>query len=80
MGAIAIRERLHDYIKIADDKKVKAIYTMIESDLQNNEWWNDKKLLAEFDKISDDFETGKEKGFTLDEMNVRLNKIKKQKK
>ncbi len=80
MGAIAIRERLHDYIKTADDKKVKAIYTMIESDLQNHEWWNDKKLMAEFDKISDDFESAKEKGFTLEEMNMRLNKIKKQKK
>ena len=80
MGAIAIRERLQDYIRVAEDKKVKAIYTMIENDLQNYEWWNDQKLIAEFDKISSDFELGKEKGFTVEEMNLRLNKIKKQKK
>ena len=80
MGALAIRERLQDYIRIADDKKVKAIYTMIENDLQNYEWWNNKKLIAGYDKISRDFESGKEKGFTLTEMNSRLNKIKKQKK
>lgn len=30
-----IRQKLHDYINLAEDKKVKAIYTIVESD--NNE-------------------------------------------
>ena len=80
MGATAIREKLQDYIKIADDKKVKAIYTMIESDIVSLDWWKDEKLLAEFDKVANDFETGKEKGFTIEEMNSRLEKIRKKRK
>jgi len=30
MSTAAIRERLYDYIRVADDKKVRAIYTMLE--------------------------------------------------
>lgn len=79
MSTLGIREKLQDYIRIADDKKVKAIYTMIENDLATYDWWKDEKLMAEFDKISSDFESGKQKGFTLNEMNERINKLKKQK-
>ena len=75
MGATAIREKLQDYIKVADDKKVKAIYTMIESDIVSLDWWKDEKLLAEFEKETKDFESGKEKGFTLEQMNKRLDKL-----
>ena len=75
MGATAIREKLQDYIKVADDKKVKAIYTMIESDIVSLDWWKDEKLLAEFEKETKDYESGKEKGFTLEKMNKRLDKL-----
>ena len=45
MGALAIREKLQEYIRIADDKKVKAIYTIIKSDIDEFRWWQDEKLL-----------------------------------
>jgi hypothetical protein len=78
MGAAAIREKLQDYIKKADDKKVKAIYTMVEDDIISLEWWKDEKLLAAFEKETNDFETGKEKGFTLEEVRLHFkNKGKK---
>jgi hypothetical protein len=34
MSTIAIRQKLHNYLEVADDKKVKAIYTMIEADIE----------------------------------------------
>ena len=34
MTTIAIREKLQDYIRVADDKKVKAIYTMGEDEIE----------------------------------------------
>jgi hypothetical protein len=33
MTTAAIRDRLYDYIKVADDKKIKAIYMMLEDDI-----------------------------------------------
>lgn len=33
MSTETIRERLHEYIRYADDKKVNAIYTMVEDEI-----------------------------------------------
>jgi hypothetical protein len=33
MTIAVIREKLYDYIRVADDKKVKAIYMMLEDDI-----------------------------------------------
>lgn len=34
MTATAIRKKLVDYMQVADDKKVKAIYTLLEDDIE----------------------------------------------
>ncbi len=33
MTTSAIREKLYDYIRVADDKKIKAIYMMLEDEI-----------------------------------------------
>lgn len=40
MTTKAIREKLVKYLQVADDKKVKAIYTMVENEINtfDNEW------------------------------------------
>ena len=45
MSTMTIRQKLHNYRKVADDKKVKAIYTMIEEDIEKSaiEYTNDFK-------------------------------------
>ena len=69
MNTTTIRQKLHEYIKVADDKKVKAIYTIVESDINEmNEWWNDESFISELDKRSSDLKSGKEKGITWDEL------------
>ncbi len=73
MNTTIIRQKLHEYIKVADDKKVKAIYTIVESDINEmNEWWNDESFIAELDKRSSDLKSGKEKGVTWDELKAEL--------
>jgi len=69
MNTTTIRQKLHEYIKVADDKKVKAIYTIVESDINEmNEWWNDESFIAELDKRSSYLKNGKDKGITWDEL------------
>lgn len=36
MSTRAIRQKLHSYLEVADDKKVKAIYTMMEEDIEKS--------------------------------------------
>lgn len=37
MNTATIREKLHDYIRVADDKKLKAIYVMVEDEINEAE-------------------------------------------
>lgn len=71
MTTSLIREKLYDFIKVADDKKVKAIYMMLEDEItEKTEWWKDKVFMKELDNQYRAWETGKEKGYTLDEANA----------
>ena len=70
MTTSLIREKLYDFIKVADDKKVKAIYMMLEDEIiEKAEWWKDKGFMKELDSRYYAWLTGKEKGYTLDEVN-----------
>jgi hypothetical protein len=63
MNTATIRQKLYEYIKVADDKKVKAIYTIVEDEINElHEWWNDKKMIDELDRRSADLKSGKDKG------------------
>ena len=33
MSTSAIRQKLHSYLEVADDKKVKALYTIVEDEI-----------------------------------------------
>lgn len=33
MTTVAIRQKLSDYVKVADDKKIKAMYALLEDDI-----------------------------------------------
>ena len=42
MIATQIRHRLYEYIRFADEKKVKAIYTIVEDEIkEKQEVWNE---------------------------------------
>ncbi len=34
MNTANIRQRLHDYLEVADDKKINAIYIMVEDEIE----------------------------------------------
>jgi putative addiction module component (TIGR02574 family) len=73
MNTTTIRERLSEYIRFADDKKVKAIYTMVEEEIiEQLDLWKDKDFLDELDRRMDDLESGRVKGSTLDQIKAKF--------
>ena len=60
MTSSLIREKLVSYLKIADEKKVKAIYALLEEDIEqeghiNIEQYNKELAEAEAEFINGDY-------------------------
>ena len=80
MSSAAIRNKLYDYIRVADDKKLNAIYNLLENEIeQTNEWWKDKKFTKELDSRYQALENGSDKGFTIDQLEKSVITIRTQK-
>ena len=78
MTTTAIREKLQEYIRVADDKKVKAIYTMVEDEIYDR--WNDKSFIAELNKRSSELKSSKTKGISWEESKAKILSSSKKKK
>ena len=80
MTTAAIRERLHDYIRVADDKKVKAIYTLLEDQIiaEKYDWSQDTDFVAELDERVRRYEAGIDRGYTWDELEASIEELKKE--
>jgi hypothetical protein len=77
MSNTAIRNKLYDYIRVADDKKLYAIYNLLENEIeQTNEWWKNKKFNAELDSRYEALETGADKGVTLEQLEQSITKLR----
>jgi uncharacterized protein with NRDE domain len=78
--ATSLRDRLYDYIRVADDKKLHAIYNLLENEITDTkEWWKDKKFVAELDNRYEAMETGTDKGFTVEQIEASITKLRKNK-
>lgn len=77
MNSTAIRHKLYDYIRLANDKKLHAIYDLLEDEIvEMNEWWKDKQFVEELDSRLKALETGKDKGFTMQQLDESIEKIR----
>jgi hypothetical protein len=77
MTTAAIRNKLYDYIRVADDKKLQSIYNLLENEIeQAYEWWKDKEFVAELDRRDAAIESGEDKGYTLTELNASIEKLR----
>lgn len=66
MRTTQIRQQLHDYIDAAEDKKLKAIYTLLESDIAE-EYQFSPQQKAELDKRYNSMLNGVGKSYTWEE-------------
>ncbi|QPH38225.1 hypothetical protein [Pedobacter endophyticus] len=69
MGTGTIRERLYDYIRYADEKKVRAIYAMVEDEINEQaNLWEDKAFLKEIDMRLEQYENREITASTFEEV------------
>jgi len=74
-----LREKLHKYIDHIEDKKIKAFYTLLQSDLEEEEVMYTAEFKAELDKREEDYRSGKSKMLSSKESKKRIQKILKSK-
>lgn len=73
MTTAAIRQKMYEYIRFADEKKVKAIYTIVADEANEvADWRDDKKLLEQITRADADMESGKDKGIKWQDAKKQL--------
>jgi len=51
MDTATLKQKLHYYIDTAEDKKLEAIYTILENEIkEDGSWWSDKDFVTEMDR------------------------------
>ncbi len=80
MTTAAIKEKLHSYIDVADDKELKMIYTILEDSIENEryDWSQDKDFVAELDERVRRWEERIDPGYSIGEVKVYLDQQRKE--
>jgi putative addiction module component (TIGR02574 family) len=77
MNTSAIRQKLHNYLEVADDKKVKAIYAIMKNEIEESAVDYTDEFKAELDRRYADYKSGKAKMITEAQSKRRIQKILK---
>lgn len=81
MTITAIRKKLVDYLQTADEKKVKAIFTMVEDDINTSEHQPDESFMKEMERRSKSIADGTAKTYTWEETKqAAIDQLKARKK
>ena len=79
MNTADIRKQLHDYLEVANDKKINAIYIMVEDEIKETIIEYTPELKAELDSRVNYYLKGG-KMVSPAEMNKRLRGLRKKRK
>ena len=77
MKVAVIRERLQRFIETAEERKLVAIYTLLENEIMPGNHWEDEVFVAEMEGRYRNYKTGKSKPVTLDEVEAKARKTSK---
>jgi len=81
MTTAAIRKKLTDYLKVADEQKIKAIYTMVkdEIDTEVNDW--SPAFIKELERRRKEVVSGTAETYSWEETKkTALSRVKSKKK
>lgn len=79
MNTASIRKQLHGYLEVADDKKINAIFTMVEDDIKETIIEYTPEFKTELDNRVSYYLNGG-KMVSPAEMNKRLRALRKKRK
>lgn len=75
MSTAEIRQKIHNYLEIAGDKKVKAIYTMMEAEIEEAEIEYSSEFKEDLDQRYSNYKKGITKPISAEESKKRIQKI-----
>jgi len=80
-AATKLDKQINDYLLQLNDKQKKAVLTVVKTfaEEQENEIWGDTAFIAELDRKTAEYESGKVKVLTLDEIEASVRKENKSK-
>jgi hypothetical protein len=71
-----LKEKLHNYIETAGEKKLKAIYTMVEEEIEEiNDCWEDERFVGELERREKEYLNGTAKTYSLSETIAGVNEV-----
>jgi hypothetical protein len=73
MTTLILRKKLRHYIDGADDKKLKAISTVLEKEIEEVIW--DDKFIKELKRRSEEMKSGQAKTYSWNEMEKAARKM-----
>lgn len=75
MMIASVKEKLHDYIEHADEKKLQAIFVLVENDIEDRSSLYSDAVLAKLSATSEHYLSGSIRGY---EMNESLGRMRAQ--
>jgi hypothetical protein len=80
-AATKLDKQINDYLIQLNNKQKKAVLTVVKTfaEEQESDLWEDSAFIAELDRRTAEFETGKVKVLTLNELEARVRKAHKSK-
>jgi putative addiction module component (TIGR02574 family) len=80
-AATKLDKQINEYLIQLNDKQKKAVLTVVKTfaEEQESDLWEDSAFIAELDRRTAEYENGKAKILTLDELETRVRKANKSK-
>jgi len=80
-AATKLDKQINDYLLQLNNKQKKAVLTVVKTfaEEQESEIWGDAAFIAELDRRTVEYESGKAKVLTLNELEARVRKGHKSK-